>query len=292
MPNIDLYRGGRRGLLGGQVDRIPSYTAKPYDIITPASARYTFAADMVRALTAKAEKDKEDKIRSGMLAAMIGDEYQHDPSKASESFERSPYVESQRVALADAQAQAQPEGVSALGLGPGDTPFASGPYVPGGELEQPGQLGFDSTPFNIEKMEAQNAQSEIDRGIRAFPVGLGPADPADDAAMRAALIGKIETPLGYAGDRGGRPASTEAEELTAYTGSAEDRAAQERAHRATVNTIAEEKRRMAEVVSQDPNIVNSDEYAQWVQSIVTRQQALVTRDEKRAYEADSNHPAA
>ena len=67
MRNIDLYSSGRSGLLGGQVARIPSYTAKPYDIITPASARYTFGADMIRALTAKAEKDKEDKIRTDML---------------------------------------------------------------------------------------------------------------------------------------------------------------------------------------------------------------------------------
>ena len=127
MRNIDLYSSGGRGLLGGQIARIPSYAAKPYDIITPASARYTFGADMIRALTAKAEKDKEDKIRTDMLAAMVGPGYEYDPSKASESFTPSPLMKSHRVALANAQAQAQPEGVSALGLQPSDTPFASGP---------------------------------------------------------------------------------------------------------------------------------------------------------------------
>ena len=56
MRNIDLYSSGRRGLLGGQVARIPSYTAKPYDIETPASARYGFAAKMVEALTGKGQR--------------------------------------------------------------------------------------------------------------------------------------------------------------------------------------------------------------------------------------------
>jgi len=265
-------------LLGGQVDRIPSYTAKPYDIITPASARYTFAADMVRALTAKAEKDKEDKIRSGMLAAIIGDEHQYDPSKASESFTPSPLMESHRVALANAQAQAQPEGVSALGLGSDSTALAPD------SLQSMPLTDFE--PEDIETLIAQAPSSGI--GSEALvPPQFESTDftpqpnLGDDAAMRAALIGDIKTPLGYAGDRGGLPASTEAEELAAYTGSAEDRAAQERAHRATVNTIAEEKRRMAQLVASNPNIVNSDEYAQWVQSIVTRQQALV--DEQRKH---------
>ena len=281
MRNIDLYRGGGRGLLGGQVARVPSYAAKPYDIITPASARYTFGADMIRALTAKAEKDKEDKIRSGMLAAMIGDKYQYDPSKASESFTPSPLMESHRVALANAQDQAQTKGVSALGLGSDSTNLTpslqSMPYT-------------DFEPEDIETLIAQSPSLGISSEALVPPqfesTEFTPQpNLGDDAAMRAALIGDIKTPLGYAGDRGGLPASTEAEELRAYTGSAEDRAAQERAHRATVNTIAEEKRRMAEVVSQDPNIVNSDEYAQWVQSIVTRQQAKVTQDEERAYQA-------
>jgi hypothetical protein len=259
MRNIDLYRGGRRGLLGGQVARLPAYTAKPYDIETLASARYGFGADMFRALTAKAEKDKEDKIRSGMLAAMIGPGYEYDPSKASESFERSPYVETQRAALRDAQAQ------------PEDALF-EGAFV-----------------------------DNIDRGVDELGLGSDPevgalfgADPENNAAMQAALIGDIKTPLGYAGDRGGLPASTEAEELAAYAGSAEEMAAQKRAHRATVNTPDAVAARMAEAVRLNPEIVKDPAYAQFVQSHVAEQQrlraestardrAVGVRDEERLY---------
>lgn len=263
MRNIDLYSSGRRGLLGGQVARIPSYTAKPYDIETPASARYGFAAKMVEALTAKAEKDKEDKIRTDMLAAMVGDKYQYDPSKASESFTPSPLMESHRVALANAQAQAQPEGVSALGLQPSDTPFASGPYVQGGELEPVTQMSGGPltgvlNDFEREaEREAASTQFEMDRGIRAL--GLGPADPSDDAAMRAALIGDVATPE---------------EELAAYAGSPEERAAQERAYTATVNTPDAVAARMAEAVRLNPDIAKDPAYAQFVQSNLARQQAL------------------
>jgi hypothetical protein len=257
MRNVNLYRGGGRSPLGGQVARIPSYAAKPDDIITAKSAWASFGADMVRALTAKAEKNKEDKIRSSMLAAMIGDKYQHDPNKASESFTPSEYIESQRVALADAQAQAQPE----------DALF-EGAFVDNIGRPNPKQW----TPL----------ETEIDRGVDAL--GLGPADPADDAAMRAALIGDIKTPLGYAGDRGGLPASTEAEELAAWAGSPEEMAAQERDYRATVNTPGAEEARMAEAVRLNPEIANTAEYAQWVQSNLARKQALV--DEQRKHELD------
>ena len=288
MRNVNLYRGGSRGLLGGQVARIPSYAAKPYDIETPASARYGFAAKMVEALTAKAEKDKEDKIRTDMLAAMVGDKYQYDPSKASESFTPSPLMESHRVALANAQAQAQPEGVSALGLQPSDTPFASGPYVQGGELEPVTQMSGGPltgvlNDFEREaEREAASTQFEMDRGIRAlgsealappqfesteFTPELTPQpNLGDDAAMRAALIGDVATPE---------------EELAAYAGSPEDRAAQERAYRATVNTPDAIAARMAEAVRLNPDIAKDPAYAQWVQSNLARQQALV--DEQRKH---------
>ena len=227
MRNIDLYSSGRRGLLGGQVARIPSYTAKPYDIETPASARYGFAAKMVEALTAKAEKDKEDKIRTDMLAAMVGDKYQYDPSKASESFTPSPLMESHRVALADAQAQ--PEGVSALGLGSDSSALMPFESIPTTGVQGP-SLDFTPQP------------------------NLG-----DDAAMRAALIGDVATPE---------------EELAAYAGSPEERAAQERAYTATVNTPDAVAARMAEAVRLNPDIAKDPAYAQFVQSNLARQQAL------------------
>ena len=280
MRNIDLYSSGGRGLLGGQIARIPSYAAKPYDIITPASARYTFGADMIRALTAKAEKDKEDKIRTDMLAAMVGPGYEYDPSKASESFTPSPLMKSHRVALANAQAQAQPEGVSALGLQPSDTPFASGPYVQGGELEPVTQMSGGPltgvlNDFEREaEREAASTQFEMDRGIRAlgsealappqfesteFTPELTPQpNLGDDAAMRAALIGDVATPE---------------EELAAYAGSPEERAAQERAYTATVNTPDAVAARMAEAVRLNPDIAKDPAYAQFVQSNLARKQA-------------------
>ena len=79
MRNIDLYRSGSRGLLGGQVARIPSYAAKPYDIETPASARYKFAAKMVEALTAKAQENREREDRDAYMAA-LSKEKEFDPS--------------------------------------------------------------------------------------------------------------------------------------------------------------------------------------------------------------------
>jgi len=291
MRNIDLYSSGRSGLLGGQVARIPSYTAKPYNIFTPASARYTFGADMIRALTAKAEKDKEDKIRTDMLAAMVGPGYEYDPSKASESFTPSPLMESHRVALANAQAQ--PEGVSALGLQPSDTPFASGPYEQGGELEPVTQMSAGPltgvlNDFEREaEREAASTQFEMDRGLRAFgsealappqfesteftPEFTPQPNLGDDAAMRAALIGDVATPE---------------EELAAYAGSPEDRAAQERAYRATVNTPDAIAARMAEAVRLNPDIAKDPAYAQFVQSNLARQQALRDAATARGQAAD------
>ena len=254
MRNIDLYRGGSRGLLGGQVARIPSYTAKPYDIETPASARYGFAAKMVEALTAKAEKDKKDKIRSSMLAAMLGDKYQYDPSKASESFTASPFMESQRVALGDAQAQAQPEGVSALGLGSDSTNLT------------PSLQSMPSTDFDPEDIETLIAQSpSLGISSEALEPQFKSTDftrqrnLGDAGAMQAALIGDVKTPE---------------QELAAYAGSAKDRAVQERDYRATVNTPEAEAARMAQLVAENPEIANTAEYAQWVQSHLARKQTL------------------
>jgi hypothetical protein len=287
MRNIDLYRGGSRGLLGGQVARIPSYTAKPYDIETPASARYKFAADMVRALTAKAEKDKKDKIRSSMLAAMIGPEHEYDPSKASESFTPSEYVEAQRVALADAQAlipKAKKDKEDALFEGALTDNMAS-------SIDR----GGDALGGSVDNVFPQQTRGEQNAALDAGQRALFGADPASNPAMQKALIGDIKTPLGYAGDRGGLPASTEAKELAAYAGSAEDRAVQERAYTATVNTPDAVAARMAEAVRLNPDIAKDPAYAQFVQSHVAEQQrlraestardrAVGVRDEQRLYQ--------
>ena len=77
--------------------------------------------------------------------------------------------------------------------------------------------------------------------------------------MRAALIGDVATPE---------------EELAAYAGSPEERAAQERAYTATVNTPDAVAARMAEAVRLNPDIAKDPAYAQFVQSNLARQQAL------------------
>lgn len=279
--NINLYRGGSGARIGQQaLDQLRVAPTIPFALQTPKSAIASGIADMVRALTAKAEKDKEDKIRTDMLAAMVGPGYEYDPSKASESFTPSPLMKSHRVALANAQAQAQPEGVSALGLQPSDTPYASGPYVQGGELEPVTQMSGGPltgvlNDFEREaEREAASTQFEMDRGIRAlgsealappqfesteFTPELTPQpNLGDDAAMRAALIGDVATPE---------------EELAAYAGSPEERAAQERAYTATVNTPDAVAARMAEAVRLNPDIAKDPAYAQFVQSNLARKQA-------------------
>jgi hypothetical protein len=97
--------------------------------------------------------------------------------------------------------------------------------------------------------------------------------------MQAALIGDVKTPE---------------QELAAYAGSAKDRAVQERDYRATVNTPEAEAARMAQLVAENPEIANTAEYAQWVQSHLARKQTLSdaaierdlavdVRDEERLY---------
>ena len=253
MAKVNLYRGGGQSLLGGQVDEIPYITAKRGQINTPESERYRFAAKMVEALTAKAEKDKEDKIRTDMLAAMVGPGHEYDPSKASESFTPSPYVESQRAALANAQAQ--PEGVSALGLGSDSTNLTP-------SLQSMPSTDFD--PGDIETLIAQSPSLGISSEALVPPqfesTDFTPQpNLGDDAAMRAALIGDVATPE---------------EELAAYAGSPEDRAAQERAYTATVNTPDAVAARMAEAARLNPDIAKYPAYAQFVQSNLARKQAL------------------
>jgi hypothetical protein len=198
---------------------------------------------MVEALTAKAEKDRKEKIRSDMLAALVGPGHEYDPSKASESFTPSPYVETQRVALGDAQTQAQPEGVSALGLGSDSSALMPFESIPTTGFQGP-SLGISS-----EALEPQFESTDF-----TPQPNLG-----DAGAMQAALIGDVKTPE---------------QELAAYAGSAKDRAVQERDYRATVNTPEAEAARMAQLVAENPEIANTAEYAQWVQSHLARKQTL------------------
>ena len=288
MATVNFYPGGGRAALGGKTNRIPYITTKPGQLNTAYSARLNFGADMIEALMDKREADKEKGIRSDMLAAMLGDKYQYDPNKASESFTPSEYIESQRVALADAQAQAQPEGVSAFGsdstaLAPS---LQSMPFT-------------DFEPENIEALMAQAPSSGISSEALVPKFESTDFTPqrnlGDAGAMQAALIGDIETPLGYAGDRGGLPASTEAEELAAYAGSPEEMAAQESAYKATVNTPDAVAARMAELVASNPEVANHPAYQEWAMSHLAEQQklraestardqAVDLRDEQRLYD--------
>ena len=279
MRNVNLYSSGSRGRIGQQArDQIGLNPTIPFALKTPKSAWASGLADMVRALTAKSEKNKEDKIRSSMLAAMIGPEHEYDPSKASESFTPSEYVEAQRVALADAQAltaKAEKDKEDALFEGALTDNMAS-------LIDR----GGDALGGSVDNVFPQQTRGEQNAALDAGQRALFGADPASNPAMQKALIGDIKTPLGYAGDRGGLPASTEAEELAAYAGSAEDRAAQERAYRATVNTPGAEEARMAQLVASNPEIANTAEYAQWVQSNLARKQVLRDAATARGQAAD------
>ena len=225
------------------------------------------------------EKRKDKKEKAALVAALVGDKYEYDPSKAAESFEGSPYLANQRAALADAQAQAQPEGVSALGLSPDDmalTPSFQSVDMEPENIEElmaqtkspfpsisPGALSpslqsVDLEPENIEELIAQSPPP----GVEA----LFGSDPANKAAMQAALIGDVATPE---------------QELAAYTGSPEERAAQERTFMATVHSPDEEAKRMAELVASNPDIANNPVYQQWLMSHLGRKQALI--DEQRKH---------
>jgi len=263
MPTVNFYPSGGSSPLGGHINKISSPTRNSRGINTIDSERLRFGARMVEALTAKAEKDRKEKIRSDMLAALVGPGHEYDPSKASESFTPSPYVETQRVALGDAQTQAQPEGVSALGLGSDSSALMPFESIPTTGFQGP-SLGISS-----EALEPQFESTDF-----TPQPNLG-----DAGAMQAALIGDVKTPE---------------QELAAYAGSAKDRAVQERDYRATVNTPEAEAARMAQLVAENPEIANTAEYAQWVQSHLARKQTLSdaaierdlavdVRDEERLY---------
>ena len=163
MPNVNLYRGGGRSPLGGQVARIPSYAAKPDDIITPKSAWASFGADMVRALTAKAQENRERKDQAVFMAAATAKGF--DPSKMAPMEEESPYVAAQRATMAQALQGRQP---SPLG-GSAEDVFSN--LAPADEdvsrFFQPSETGGTEALFG--------------------------ADPANNPAMQAALIGDVGT---------------------------------------------------------------------------------------------------
>ena len=179
MRNIDLYRGGSRGLLGGQVARIPSYTAKPYDIETPASARYGFAAKMVEALTAKAQENKE---KEDMAAYMAARSTKFDPSAITPLAEDSPYLSVQRENMAQALA-GTPQ--SPLG-GSADNVFE--PQERSVDGMQPSSLGISADDvFRLIDPSQGEEGAALDAGQRAL---------SSNPAMQAALLGAVDGDVG------------------------------------------------------------------------------------------------
>ena len=257
MPSINFYSPIGKALLG-ETQKIAPFKA-PSRGGQLAPGAWEFGRRVVPQWLAALERRKDKKEKAALVAALVGDKYEYDPDKAAESFEGSPYLANQRAALADAQAQAQPEG--ALRLNPDD--LYSPDILPPSQPE--GALGL-----SLDDMALTPSFQSVDMeppppGVEA----LFGSDPANKAAMQAALIGDVATPE---------------QELAAYTGSPEERAAQERAYTATVHSPDEEAKRMAELVASNPDIANSPGYQQWVMSHLGRKQALI--DEQRKHELD------
>jgi hypothetical protein len=189
MPNVNFYPGGGRSPLGGQVNRIPYVTAKPYDIITPASARYKFAADMVRALTAKGQQNREEE---DMAAHMAARSKKWDPSAITPLPEDSPYLSVQREDMAQALA-GTPQ--SPLGISVDDVFPPQTRPVDGTQLSQLG-ISVDDVllpatgvePFRLIDPSQGEEGAALDAGQRA----LFGADPA----MQAALLGAVDGDVG------------------------------------------------------------------------------------------------
>jgi hypothetical protein len=249
MPSINFYTPIGKALLG-ETQKIAPFKA-PTRGGPLAPGAWEFGRRVVPQWLDALEKRKDKKSKAAILAALVGDKYEYDPSKAAESFTPSQYLETQRAALSD-QAQAQPERVSALDLSPDD--LYSPDILP---PSQPDDL-YSPDILKPEELIAQPPSPEIE--------ALFGSDPTTSAAMQAALI------------------ATPEEELEAWAGSPEERAGQERTFMETVHSPDEEAKRMAELVASNPDIANSPGYQQWVMSHLGRKQALA--DEQRKHELD------
>ncbi len=165
MPNVNLYRGGGRSPLGGQVARIPSYAAKPDDIITPKSAWASFGADMVRALTAKAQENRERKDRDVYMAA-LSRKKEFDPSTMPPP-EESNLLAGEREIMAQALLAGEPS------LG-GNVENVIGPMY--NQFEP--SISQDPEPEDVSRFFPPSGSD-----------GLFGANGASDPSMQAALIG-------------------------------------------------------------------------------------------------------
>jgi hypothetical protein len=154
MANVKFYSGGGSRPLGGQIDEIPYITAKPGQLNTIASTRYRFAAKMVEALMDKREADMKRDDRAQYMAAATTKGF--DPSKMAPMEEESPYVAAQRDSMAQALQGRQPS--------------------PLGDMAEADDVSRFFQPSETGGTEA-----------------LFGADPTNNPAMQAALIGDVGT---------------------------------------------------------------------------------------------------
>jgi hypothetical protein len=215
MPNVNFYPGGGRSPLGGQVNQIPYITARRDAITTPASARYKFAADMVRALTAKAQENREREDRDAYMAA-LAKEKEFDPSTMP-APEESNLLAGEREIMAQALLAGEPSlGGSALKSFPlftasqglirpnvDDDPRVAEMFSDGASdryesIERAASEGIPtgyaaSPPLGTDESMIPPPYAE---GFSGGPEALFGADGASDPRMQAALIGDIGTRAG------------------------------------------------------------------------------------------------
>ena len=247
MPSINFYSPIGQALLG-ETRKVGQW-GEPTRGGPLAPGAWEFGRRVVPQWLDALEKRKDKKSRAAILSALVGDKYEYDPSKAEESFNPSQYLETQRADLKDAQAQAQPE--SALGLSPDDI------YSP--DILPPSQSDDLYSPdiLKPEELIAQPPSPEIE--------ALFGSDPATNAKMQAALI------------------ATPEEELEAWAGSPEERAAQERAYMETVRSPEAVRARMAAL---DPRLKEHPAFMQYQISDLARTQRLRDEETERGRAAE------
>ena len=124
-------------------------------------------------------------------------------------------------------------------------------------------LGLSPEDIPLPFLDSKS-ENILDRAIPDRADRSRNAEMQANAAMEAALIGNVATPE---------------QELAAYTGSAEDRAIQERAFKENLNTPEAVQARMAAL---DPRLQENPLYQSWQMGEIAREQALA--DEQRKHE--------
>ena len=189
MRNVNLYSSGSRGRIGQQArDQIGLNPTIPFALKTPKSAWASGLADMVRALTAKSQENREKEDMAAHLAAISK---RFDPSAITPLAEDSPYLSVQRENMAQALA-GTPQ--SPLG-GSADNVFE--PQERSVDGMQPSSLGVSADdvflpatgvePFRLIDPSQGEEGAALDAGQRAL---------SSNPAMQAALLGAVDGDVG------------------------------------------------------------------------------------------------